>query len=95
MDLNEVLKRATDDPEFAKKLKSKALQAARKGMDSPEWDEYMAYFNTSPETLARMKMTDDSMMEEAGTTTTTTTITTTTSGACTITTTTTTTTTAR
>lgn len=94
MDLNSVLQRATTDKEFAIKLRSKAMQAAKKGMDSPEWDEYMAYFNTSPETLARMKMTDN-MLEEAGTTTTTTTITTTTSGACTITTTTTTTTTAQ
>lgn len=94
MDLNSVLQRATTDKEFADKLKSKAMQAARKGMDSPEWYEYMAYFNTSPDTLARMKMTDNTL-EDAGTTTTTTTITTTTSGACTITTTTTTTTTAQ
>ncbi|MCU7679190.1 hypothetical protein [Bacillus thuringiensis] len=77
MDINEIIERAITDEEFANKLRSTAQQAANKGIDSPEWDELMAYFNISPETLARMKAEESSDMMPRTTTTSTTTTTTT------------------
>lgn len=87
MDINEVVARALKDEKFANELRSKALQAVKNGMDSPEWDEYMAYFNTSPEDLARMKTGEFPGGDlNIGTTWTTATITTATTSVCTITT---------
>lgn len=90
MELNEVLKRATNDKQFAEELKKKAIEAAKKGIESPEWYEYMTYFNPTPESLARMRVSN--IEEEIRGTTTITTITTGTTAGCTFTTTTTTTT---
>ncbi|WP_434182247.1 hypothetical protein [Bacillus thuringiensis] len=89
MDLHTVINRALNEPEFAQQLKSKAQEAAKKGVHSPEWSEFMSYFSVTPEDLASMGTNSSTMMPM---TTMTTTTTTTTTIECTVTTTTTTTT---
>lgn len=88
MKVQEVLEKATRDPQYARQLRARAVAFAAKGVMSPEFDQFMQEFAATPQELARLK----AIQASARGTTTITTITTTTTVACTFTTTTTTTT---
>ena len=89
--VQDIINRALEDNEFAEKLRESGLKAAKSGVSSPEWVEYMKLFGTTPEELESIRASVEegrpNMMPK-----TTLTITTTTTLECTCTTTTTTTT---
>lgn len=54
MRLREVIKKAAQDSDFAKRLKAQARKAALEGVHSPEWEEYMGNFAENQTELARL-----------------------------------------
>jgi hypothetical protein len=55
MKLHEVLKRATEDPDFARELREKASRAKEEGPDSDAHIEFLTIFVTVPEDLELLK----------------------------------------
>lgn len=52
--LHDVIHRITTDSEFAARLKQKAAQAAREGVATDNWGEFMQYFAADADELARL-----------------------------------------
>ncbi len=52
--VQQVVQRALDDPQFGAELREKGLKAVHAGAQSPEWGEFFSLFASGPEGLSAM-----------------------------------------